>query len=90
MSSSMRGMPEVIGAWAIGDPAMARTGDGQEPKGGVAAYLWLLALCVGTAVGVGLGAAVGSVGGGVAIGTGVGVAVGFVLYRWSAKRSTDD
>lgn len=69
---------------------MARTGDGQEPKGGVAAYLWLLALCVGTAVGAGLGAAMGSVGGGVAIGTGAGVGVGFVLYRRTANRSTDD
>jgi H+/Cl- antiporter ClcA len=63
---------------------------GRQPERSVAMFLWLLALCVGTAVGVGLGVAIGSIGAGVAIGTGVGVAVGVFLYRRSVNSPTDD
>ena len=69
---------------------MEREPGGQQPRESVAAYLWLLALCVGTAVGAGLGAVIGSIGAGVAIGTGVGVAAGAFLYRRTVNRSTDD
>jgi hypothetical protein len=62
----------------------------QEPKESIAAYLWLLALSIGTAIGIGIGAAIGSTGAGLVIGVGAGVAVGLVLYRRFNSNSGND
>ena len=69
---------------------MEQEQSGQESKGNIAGYLWVLSISVGLAIGAGIGAAMDSIGAGIGIGMAVGVAVGLALYRRFKSNYSDD